>query len=173
MNKLFITLLSLLTLLVIFYFSGILSFYKAANTDVNFNGADALIAFDSKGNLKTVPVSNVNTGVDAAISRTADLLNTDITKNTNNYNNFSTNLYPKLADKQFVAREVQQGTQSLATINDLGSYVKKGSPVSIQVGEGSSGYTYSSSNPRYLYGSGDNWRVAYGNTAPDAKFILN
>jgi hypothetical protein len=173
MNKLFITLITFSVILVFFYFGGIVSFYKAANTNVNFNGADALIAFDSNGNLKTVPVSNVNTGVDAAISRTADLLNTDITKNANNYNNFSANVLPTLANKQEVASSVQQGTQSLPTFDSLGSYVKKGSPVSIQVGEGSSGYTYSSSNPRYLYGSGDNWRVAYSNKAPDAKFILN
>lgn len=173
MNKLFITLITFSAILIFLYFSGIVSFYTAAKTNVNFNGADALIAFDSKGNLKTVPVSNVNTGVDAAINRTADLLNTDITKNTNNYNNFSTNILPRLASKQDVATSVQQGTQSLPTFDSLKSYVKKGSPVSIQVGAGSSGYTYSASNPRYLYGSGDNWRVAYDNTTPAAKFILN
>lgn len=126
MNILFITLLSLLTLLVIFYFSGILSFYTAVPADINFNGASALIAFDSNGNLKTVPVSNVNTGINTAVSGTGDSLSTDITSNSNNFTNFSTNLYPKLASKADVARAVQQGTQSLATFKDLGSYVKKG-----------------------------------------------
>jgi len=162
MNKLFITLITFSVILVFFYFSGIVSFYKAANTDVNFNGADALIAFDSKGNLKTVPVSNVNTGVDAAISRTADLLNTDITKNTNNYNNFSTNLLPKLADKQYVATSVQQGTQSLPTFDSLRSYVKKGQKYKIYNNDGrkilfkwgdyikTDGYTDSTENYRYF-----------------------
>lgn len=173
MNKLFITLITFSVILVFFYFGGIVSFYKAANTDVNFNGADALIAFDSKGNLKTVPVSNVNAGVDASIKGTADSLSADITSNTNKFANFSTNVLPTLANKQDVKTSVQQGTQSLPTFDSLKSYVKKGSPVSIQVGEGSSGYTFSSSNPRYLYGSGDNWRVAYSNKTPDAKFILN
>jgi len=126
MNILFITLLSLLTLLVIFYFSGILSFYTATPAATNFNGATSLIAFDATGNLKNVPVSNINAGIDAAVNGTAASLNTDITSNSNDFGNFKTNLYPKLADKQFVARAVQQGTQSLATFNELGSYVKKG-----------------------------------------------
>ena len=173
MNKLFITLITFSVILLFFYFSGVISFYTAVPTDINFNGASNLIAFDSNGNLKTVPVSNVNTGINTAVSGTGDSLSTDITSNSNNFSNFSTNTLPYLTKKSEVATSIQQATQSLATAQDLTSYVKRGSPVSIQLGKGSSGYTYSTSNSRYLYGSGDNWRVAYSNTTPDAKFILN
>ncbi len=126
MNKLFITLLSLLTILVFLYFSGIVSFYTAAKTNVNFNGASSLIAFDSSGNLKTVPVSNVNAGVDASIKGTANSLSTYITNNANKFANFNSNVLPNLANKQYVLSSVQQGTQNLPTFESLKSYVKKG-----------------------------------------------
>lgn len=178
MNKLLITLLSLLTILVFLYFSGIVSFYSQTLAPTNFNGASSLIAFDSNGNLKSIPVSNINAGINAAVKGTADSINNviDTVKqraNDNSYgvSNLKDNIVPTLAKKTDVTNQINAANASVN--RSLNSYVKKGSPVSIQVGAGSSGYTYSTSNPRYLYGSGDNWRVAYDNTKPNAKFILN
>ena len=173
MNKIFITLFSLLTILAFFYFGGVISFYKQTLASTDFNGANSLIAFDSKGNITSIPVSNINTGINDAIKGTATSLSSDIRANTNNLSYLKNTTIPSLAKRTDVARRITSATRSLATKGELNNYVKKGSPISIQVGRGSSGYTYSDSDPRYLYASSDNWRVAYRDTKPNAKFIIN
>lgn len=73
MNKLFITLIVFSAILAFFYFSGAISFYTQTLAPTNFNGANALIAFDSNGNLKSIPVANINAGINAAVKGTACL----------------------------------------------------------------------------------------------------
>ena len=179
MNKLFITLLTLLTIRVFLYFSGIVSFYTQTFAPTNFNGASSLIAFDSNGNLKSIPVSNINAGINAAVKGTADSINNvmDTVKqrasdNSYGLSNLNNNIVPTLAKKTDVTNQI---TVANAAINrSLNGYVKKGSSVNIKLGSGHPGYTYNANDPKYIYGSSDNWRVAYGSESyPNAKFILN
>lgn len=167
MNKLLLTFTFLIAILVVLYFNGALSFYTQALSSINFNGANTLIGFDSNGNIRSIPVNSVSSGIDRAVKGTTDSL----------VSNEIADLSNKVSSNKASAASNTSGIASLnvskANKSALSSYVKKGSPVSIQVGAGNTGYEYSSSNPRYLDGSWDNWRIAYDKRTPDAKFILN
>lgn len=152
----------IIVLLVIFYLSGSISFYTQTPANTNFKGSNDLIGFNSSGDIIRVPVGNINSGIDTAVRGTTDSLNNDLsTLRTDVYNN---------------KRDIQSlnvGINTKADRASLISYVRKGSPISIKVGEGSTGYLYSEKNPRYFDASSDNYRVAYNSVTPRAKFILN
>lgn len=130
MNKLFITLISLLTLLVFLYLSGIVSFYSQTPAATNFNGANALIAFDSNGDLKSIPVANINAGINAAIKGTADSLNKDLSNvAARSYSNETRSrrngsAMTTLASKTDVANQISAAKASVD--RSLNGYVKKG-----------------------------------------------
>lgn len=143
MNKLYITLISLLIILVFLYFSGIVSFYSQTIANTNFNGATSLIAFDSNGNLKTVPVANINAGINSAVQGTADSLakqTTDLEKNRvdplSNGLSYIRNRLPNLAIKSAVDSRFQQQDTRLRMQDErqqkmANNYVKKNENIRI------------------------------------------
>lgn len=174
MNKLLLTFTFLISILVVLYFNGVLSFYTQAFSSINFNGANAFIGFDSNGNLRSIPVNSVSSGIDRAVKGTTDsLVSNEITDLSNKVSRNKASAASNKASAASNTSGIASLNTSKANKSVLSSYVKRGSPVSIQVGAGNTGYEYSSSNPRYLDGSWDNWRIAYDKRTPDAKFILN
>lgn len=152
----------IIILLVIFYLSGSISFYMQTPANTNFEGSNSLIGFNSSGDIIRVPVGNINSGIDTAVRGTTDSLNNDLSR-------LRTDVYNNKRDIQ----SLNVGIDTKADRASLINYVRKGSPISIQVGEGSTGYKYSRNDPRYLDASWDSYRVAYDAKTPKAKFILN
>ena len=130
MNKLFITLIVFSAILAFFYFSGAISFYTQTLAPTNFNGANALIAFDSNGNLKSIPVANINAGINAAVKGTADSLNNDLSNvAARSYSNETRSrrngsVMTTLASKTDVANQISAAKASVNS--SLNGYVKKG-----------------------------------------------
>ena len=125
------------------------------------NSFPPLIGFNSSGDIIRVPVGNINSGIDSAVRGTTDSLNNDLS-------GLRTDVYNNKRDIQ----RLNVGIDTKADRASLRSYVRKGNPVTIQVGEGSIGYTYSENDRRYLNASGDSYRIDY-KPNPRAKFILN
>lgn len=164
MNKI-LTLFILLSIVIVFlYFNKALSFMSARDVgDIDFNGANSIIGFDASGNIISVPISNVNNVVNAMQDST-DNVEKRVQKNINNNST-------KITNNSLSISELNRKKPDNSV---LSSYVKKGSSVNIKLGSGHPGYTYNANDPKYIYGSSDNWRVAYGSESyPNAKFILN
>ena len=164
MNKI-LTLFILLSIVIVFLcFNKALSFMSARDVgDIDFNGANSIIGFDASGNIISVPISNVNNVVNAMQDST-DNVEKRVQKNINNNST-------KITNNSLSISELNRKKPDNSV---LSSYVKKGSSVNIKLGSGHPGYTYNANDPKYIYGSSDNWRVAYGSESyPNAKFILN